>query len=92
VIAITQERMTPHAAAHAMNTQVAQISRASAQPAAEIFFDESLSPLSSMDLKEIRRLARFLPVMVFIPRSTREHQLSPHKPSVAKPSQKFVAA
>ena len=27
-----------------MNSQVAQISRATAQPGAEIFFDESLSP------------------------------------------------
>jgi hypothetical protein len=78
--------MTPHAAAHAMNSQVPQISRASTQPAAETFFDESLSPLSSMDLKEIRRLARFLPVMVLIPRSARAHQPAPHKPSVAKSS------
>jgi DNA-binding response OmpR family regulator len=71
-----------------MKSQVAQISRVSAQPAAEIFFDESLSPIPSMDLKEIRRLARFLPVMVLIPRSTGAHQLAPHKPSVARLSSK----
>jgi Transcriptional regulatory protein, C terminal len=69
-----------------LQSQIAQISRASAQPATEICFDESLSPLSSMNLKEIHRLARFLPVMVLIPRSTAAHQLAPHKPSVAKSS------
>jgi len=78
--------MTSHAATHAMNSQAAQPSRVSAQPAAEIFFDESLSPLSSMDLKEILRLARFLPVMVLIPRSTGAHQSAPHRSSVAKSS------
>jgi hypothetical protein len=69
-----------------MNTQVAQISRASAQPSAEIFFDDSLAPLSSVGLKEIHRLARFLPVMVLIPRPMGAHQLAPHKPSVAQSS------
>jgi len=68
-----------------MKSQVAQLSRASAQLDAEIFFDESLSPISSVDVKEIHRLARFLPVMVLIPRSTGAHQVAPHKSSVAKP-------
>jgi DNA-binding response OmpR family regulator len=69
-----------------MNSQVAQISRASARADAEIFFDESLSPISSVGLKEINRLARFLPVMVLIPRATGVHQVASPKPSVAKSS------
>jgi DNA-binding response OmpR family regulator len=72
-----------------MNSQVAQISRGSARADAEIFFDESLSPISSVDLKEINRLARFLPVMVLIPRSTGAHQVASHKPSVAKSSNEW---
>ena len=69
-----------------MNSHVAQIPRASAQPSAEIFFDESLSPISSVDVKEIHRLARFLPVMVLIPRSAGTKQVDPPKPSVVKSS------
>jgi DNA-binding response OmpR family regulator len=69
-----------------MKSQVAQISRASAQPDAEIFFDESLSPISSVDLKEIRRLARFLPVIVLIPKSAAADQVALRKISVAKSS------
>jgi hypothetical protein len=68
-----------------MKSQVAQISRAS-QPATEAFLDESLTPIPSMDLKEVHRLARFLPVVVLIPGSTGAHQLAPHKPSVAESS------
>jgi len=71
-----------------MNSQVAQSSRATAQPGAEIFFDESLSPISSVDVKEIHRLARFLPVVVLIPRSAGAHQGDSRKPSVAKSSSK----
>jgi DNA-binding winged helix-turn-helix (wHTH) protein len=70
----------------AMNNQVAQISRATAQPGAEIFFDESLSPICSVDAKEIHRLARFLPVLVLIPRPAAAHQVDPRKPSVVKSS------
>jgi hypothetical protein len=73
-------------AAVVMNNQVAQISRASAQADSEIFFDESLSPISSVDLKEIYQLRRFLPVIVLIPRSTGAHQGPRPKPSVAKAS------
>jgi hypothetical protein len=81
-------RQTPEEASTAavMKSQVAQISRTAAQPAAEIFFDESLTPIPSMDLKEVHRLARFLPVVVLIPGSTGAHQLAPHKPSVAESS------
>jgi hypothetical protein len=67
-----------------MNSQIAQISQAIAQPGAEIFFDESLSPISSVDVKEIHRLARFLPVMVLIPRSAGARQVGPSKPSMVK--------
>src|SRR5260370_38423873 len=73
-------------AAVVMKSQVAQISRASGQADAEIFFDESLSPISSVDLKEIHQLKRFLPVIVLIPRSTGAHQVAPPKSSMAKQS------
>ena len=39
-----------------------------------------------MDLKETHRLARFLPVMVLIPKSTGAHQVTSHKASMAKSS------
>jgi len=77
----TQEEVS---AATVLKSQVAEIVRASADLDAEILFDESLSPITSVDLKEIHRLARFLPVIVFIPRSTGAHQVAPHKSSVAK--------
>jgi hypothetical protein len=67
-----------------MKGQVAQIARASAEPDAKIFFDESLSPITSVDMKEIDRLARFLPVIVLIPRSTVKGQVAARKISVAK--------
>jgi DNA-binding response OmpR family regulator len=88
VHAARTHHQTPEEASAAvvMKSQVAQTSRASAQADAEIFFDESLSPISSMDLKEINRLARFLPVIVLIPRSAGAHQVAPPKPSVAKSS------
>ena len=70
-----------------LNSKVAQISRACAQAEAEIFFDESLSPISSVDLKEIHQLKRFLPVMVLIPRSMGgAHEVAAPKPSVVKAS------
>jgi hypothetical protein len=60
-----------------MKSRVAQIARASAEPDAEIFCDESPSPITSVDLKQIQRLARFLPVIVLIPRS-QGHQRGEH--------------
>jgi DNA-binding response OmpR family regulator len=71
-------------AAIVLKSQVAEIAQVSAEPDAEIFFDESLSPISSVDLKEIHQLKRFLPVIVLIPRSTGAHQVAPHKPSGTK--------
>ena len=73
-------------AAVVMNSQITQTSRASAQGGAAIFFDESLSPISSVDLKEIHRLKRFLPVIVIIPRSTGAHQVASSRPWVATSS------
>jgi DNA-binding response OmpR family regulator len=67
-----------------MKTQVAQFARASAEPDAEIFFDESLSRIPSMDLKEAQRLSRFLPVIVLIPRSTAKNQVAPRKLTVPR--------
>jgi DNA-binding response OmpR family regulator len=79
----TQEGVS---AAIALKNQVAEIAQVSAEPDAGIFFDESLSPISSVDLKEIHQLKRFLPVIVLIPRPTGAHQVAPHKPSAAKSS------
>ncbi len=69
-----------------MKGQVAKIPRASAQPDAEIFFDESLSPISSVDLKETHRLARFLPVIVLIPKPAAADQVALRRISLAKSS------
>jgi len=71
-------------AAMVLKDQVAEIAQVSAEPDAEIFFDESLSPISRVDLKGIHQLKRFLPVIVLIPRSTDAHQVAPHKPSGMK--------
>ncbi len=86
--AARKQRQIPEQApvAVVMNNQVAQISRATAQPGAGIFFDESLSPISSVDVREIHRLVGFLPVMVLIPTSAGAHQVDPPKPSVVKSS------
>jgi len=67
-----------------MKRQVAQIARASAEPDAEIFFHESLSPIASVELKEIRGLESYLPVIVLIPRSTVADQVTLRKNSLAK--------
>ena len=74
----TQEGVS---SAMVLKNQVAEIAQISAEPDAEIFFDESLSPISSVDLKEIHQLKRFLPVIVLIPRSTEAHQVAPHEPT-----------
>jgi DNA-binding response OmpR family regulator len=73
-----------------MKNQVAQIARVSAEIDNEIFFDERLSPISSMDLKGIRELSRFLPVIVLIPRPVAPDRTAPQKISLAKsPGQGF---
>jgi DNA-binding response OmpR family regulator len=70
-----------------MKSQITQIARVSPEPDEQVFFDECLSPISSMDLKKIRQLTRFLPVIVLIPRSMAVDRVTPHKSSPAtKPS------
>ena len=68
-----------------MKTPVTQFARASEEPAAELLFDKSLSGIPSVDLKEIQRLSRFLPVLVLIARST-EDQVALRKITLAKSS------
>jgi DNA-binding response OmpR family regulator len=69
-----------------MMNPVAQIARAPAESDNELFFDEQLSPISSVDLKEILQLTRFLPVIVLIPRPVAADRVASHKISPAKPS------
>jgi DNA-binding response OmpR family regulator len=72
--------------ASVMKSPVAEFPRDSAEPDTELCFDESLSRIPAVDLKEIRQLSRFLPVIVFIPRSTARNQVAPRKITVAKSS------
>ena len=74
-----------------MKTTVAQFARATAEPDVELFFDESLSRIPSVDLNEIQRLSRFLPVIVLIPKSTAKTQGAPRKITVAKSSSECSA-
>jgi DNA-binding response OmpR family regulator len=69
-----------------MKTPVAQFARATTEPDVELFFDESLSRIPSVDLNEIQRLSRFLPVIVLIPKSSAKTQGAPRKIAVAKAS------
>jgi len=69
-----------------MKTQVAQFARATTDPDVDLFLDESLSRIPSLDLNEIQRLSRFLPVIVLIPKSTAKPQGAPRKITVAKTS------
>jgi DNA-binding response OmpR family regulator len=69
-----------------MKTPVAQYARAATEPDMDLFFDESLSRIPSVDLNEIQRLSRFLPVIVLIPKSTAKTQDAPRKITVAKSS------
>ena len=75
-----------------MKTSVTQFARASEELAAELFFDESLSRIPSVDLKEIQRLSRFLPVIVLIPRSTAKDQVALRKITLAKSSSETSGA
>ena len=67
-----------------MKAPVAPFPQAFVEPEAELFFDESLSRVPSVDLKEIQRLARFFPVVVLIPRCTAKIQAAPRKTAAAK--------
>ena len=68
-----------------MKTQV--LEQPSVAPDMELFLDESLSRIPSMDLKEIHSLSRFLPVIVLIPRATAKDQVARCKTVVAPSSQ-----
>lgn len=74
-------------AAVVMNSDIGQIERDAAEPGKNLF-DGSLSSLTSVDLKEIHRLARFLPVIVLVPRSRAADQAVTRKMPVAKPQDK----
>ena len=54
-------------------------SRAASKPAPALFLDESLAQIPTIDAKEIRRLSRFLPVIVLIHRSTVKNLAGPRK-------------
>jgi DNA-binding response OmpR family regulator len=69
-----------------MKTPVVQLARASVEPDAESFFDDSLSRIASADFKDIQELSRFLPVIVLIPRSTAKNQVALRKITMAKSS------
>jgi DNA-binding response OmpR family regulator len=56
----------------------------SPEPNAAMFFDESLVPMTSVGVKEIHHLARFLPVIVLIPRAAALHQVTPLNDSLKK--------
>jgi len=53
------------------------------EPHAAIFLDESLVPMTSVGVKGIHRLARFLPVIVLVPRAAL-HQSTPLNDSLKK--------
>jgi hypothetical protein len=68
-----------------MKNQVAQIARVTAEANNEIFFDEQLSPISSVDLKGIRDLRCFLPVIKSLfPGRWPQIRAAPQKISLAK--------
>jgi DNA-binding response OmpR family regulator len=69
-----------------MKTPVGKFARTFVEPDAKLFFDQSLSRIPSVDLKEIQQLSRFLPVIVLIPRSTVKNQVAPRKITAAKSS------
>ena len=69
-----------------MKTPVAQFARATTEPDVELFLDDSLSQIPGVDMNEIQRLSRFLPVIVLIPKSTAKIQGAPRKITVAKSS------
>jgi DNA-binding response OmpR family regulator len=62
-----------------MKTQVIEMEQPAVAPDMELFLDESLSRIPSMDLKEIHSLSRFLPVIVLIPRAAAKDQVARRK-------------
>jgi DNA-binding winged helix-turn-helix (wHTH) protein len=70
-----------------MKLQATQTAPVSGKTGEEIFLDEHLSLIAGVDLKEIRQLTRFLPVIVLIPSSLGANRVAPpHKILPAKSS------
>jgi DNA-binding response OmpR family regulator len=67
-------------------TLVSKLGQVSVQPDAQLLFDQLLSRIPSLDLKEIHRLSQFLPVIVLIPRSSANDRIVPGKISASKVS------
>ena len=66
--------------------RVGELPQSVLTPNPDIFFDESLSRIPSVDLKDVHRLSRFLPVVVLVPRSAAKEPLSRQKISQMKPA------
>ena len=66
--------------------RVGELPQSVLTPNPNIFFDESLSRIPSVDLKDVHRLSRFLPVVVLVPRSAAKEPLSRQKISQMKPA------
>jgi DNA-binding response OmpR family regulator len=66
--------------------RVSELQQPVLRPNPEIFFDESLSRIPSVDLKDVHRLSRFVPVVVLVPRSAAKKQLNEQKISLMKPA------
>ena len=66
--------------------RVSKLSQPVLTPNPDIFFDESLSRIPSVDLKDVHRLSRFLPVVVLVPRLAAKKRLNQQKISLMKPA------
>jgi len=66
--------------------RVGELPQSVLTPNPNIFFDESLSRIPSVDLEDVHRLSRFLPVVVLVPRSAAKEPLSRQKISQMKPA------
>jgi hypothetical protein len=56
--------------------RVTELQQPAVAPNPEIFFDESLSRIPSVDLKDVHRLSRLLPVVVSFPDRPRRNHLA----------------
>jgi len=62
-----------------VKTQIAQSPKTSAHPGARFFFDELLFRVPSVNLNEICRYFRFVPVIVLVPESTANNRVAPRE-------------
>jgi hypothetical protein len=73
-----------------------QLVQSSAHPRliSALFLDDSLARIPIVDLKEIRRLSRFLPLIILIPRShvVKDHGVRPKIAAIKSPSHGSEAA